>query len=568
MSVKKLFILIFKNSNIKHILTNVLIASFVTNIIALAIPIYAMNIYDRVLPHNATETLWTLTIGIIVLLLVDYGLRTGRAFLLEASRQSADNKLSESFVRQIFSPSGNTTRAYPYLSQSFKELNPIGELLSSTTMACFADIPFIAIYLLTIYIIAGKIFFVPIIFTILILSLTYLITRTYNKKVIEFAQANLKRNELASDLIENQGLFQTLCASKWTIRKWTQIDQQASKNRLNANRSLNSLIFSQTALSQFSFVTVILVGVSLSSDQTITAGTLIAASILSSRTLGFVLPLIQFNTRLIQLRPLINEIFEFSQNSERGELIEDQEAIFGPNSKPKIIAEEVCFRYPNSSRNTLLNINYNFPFQSKTAIIGPVGSGKTTLAKTIVGALTPDSGKVFYDVIDLTQHPKDFYENAISFLDQGTSLINSTVFDNITLGDREIRAEKITEIADKLGLLNIILELPNGLDTVYSKNAGVSGGQLQAIKLIRTFSRKRPILVLDEPTFGLDAQIASTVIDGIKSHFLDNCTLILITHNRNELALVDDIVYLRMGEIILSGGKTSVLDQVAVKSHA
>ena len=374
MSVKKLFILIFKNSNIKHILTNVLIASFVINIIALAIPIYAMNIYDRVLPHNATETLWTLTIGIIVLLLVDFGLRTGRAFLLEASRQSADNKLSESFVRQIFSPSGNTTRAYPYLSQSFKELNPIGELLSSTTMACFADIPFIAIYLLTIYIIAGKIFFVPIIFTILILSLTYLITRTYNKKVIEFAQANLKRNELASDLIENQGLFQTLCASKWTIRKWTQIDQQASKNRLNANRSLNSLIFSQTALSQFSFVTVILVGVSLSSDQTITAGTLIAASILSSRTLGFVLPLIQINTRLIQLRPLINEIFEFSQNSERGELIEDQEAIFGPNSKPKIIAEEVCFRYPNSRRNTLLNINYNFPFQSKTAIIGPVGS--------------------------------------------------------------------------------------------------------------------------------------------------------------------------------------------------
>ena len=130
MSVKNLFILIFKNSNIKHILTNVLIASFVINIIALAIPIYAMNIYDRVLPHNATETLWTLTIGIMVLLLVDFGLRTGRAFLLEASRQSADNKLSESFVRQIFSPSGNTTRAYPYLSQSFKELNPIGELLS------------------------------------------------------------------------------------------------------------------------------------------------------------------------------------------------------------------------------------------------------------------------------------------------------------------------------------------------------------------------------------------------------------------------------------------------------
>ncbi|WP_334130276.1 type I secretion system permease/ATPase [Sneathiella sp.] len=538
----------------------VLIAAFLINSFALASPLFIMNVYDRVVPNRAMETLWVLAIGVVTVIGFDLLLKTLRAYFVDNAGKRADVLLSSRIFEQVLNLQ---VKARPASAGAFanhlREFETLRDFFTSVTVTALVDLPFLAIFLAIIYVIGGPLFIVPAVaipFVLLVgLALQWPMQRAVAKTSEEAAQKHgvIIETISALDTVKSMGIEGHM------QKEWERFVGKTAETSVAARFFAGLGINLSAAAMQLVTVAVVVYGVHLMGEpnSTMTVGALIACTILTGRTmapLGQIAGLLtRLNQAMVALKGLNNIM---SLPTERGA---EKRQLSRPNIQGDIEFKDVTFKYPGSDLPALNNVSFKIRAGEKVGIIGPVGSGKTTISRLLINLYEPDEGAILIDGTDIRQIDPSDIRRSIGSVMQDITLFKATVRQNITLGHPQADDEMILNAARLSGVHDFISRHPHGYDLqVGEKGATMSGGQRQAIGLARAFLPNPPILMLDEPTSAMDLNSERRLIMRMKDYIADK-TVILVTHRTSLFSLVDRIIVLGNGRIAADGPRDKIL---------
>ncbi|MCQ8877403.1 type I secretion system permease/ATPase [Pseudoalteromonas shioyasakiensis] len=537
---------------------DVIISAIALGLLSIAMPLFVMNVYDRVVPNQATETLWVLAIGVLIALTADLALRLVRSYFVELAASRIDVKVSAVIMERVL---GMKLKNRPNSAGSFasniQSFEAVRSFFSSITLVALVDLPFVFLYIIVIAII-GVPLSIPIIAGALFL-LCYALAA--HRKLEAFSEQTMKASSMRNATlvesltnIEDVKSFHSECKTQAIWEKSTIFIA-----RINAQSRLISGSISTTATwaQQCVGVIIVIIGVHLIINGDLTQGGLIAAYLLSSRAMGPIgqsaAVLAQFHHAAIAMHSL-NEIMENEVERPPG-----KHWVSHPILRGDIQFKDVRFKYSDESNDALSGINITIKAGEKVAILGRNGSGKSTLEKLILGLYEPTSGSISIDNSDIHQIDPAELRHNIGYVPQTVSLFYGTLKDNITLSAWHAKDEQIISACEKSQLFELINSHPDGFDLqVGEQGRLLSGGQRQAVGIARALINDPPILILDEPTSALDHNSEAKIIASLKQHSVDK-TLIVVTHRTSLLELVDRIIVLDQGKVSADGPKDKVI---------
>jgi ATP-binding cassette subfamily C protein LapB len=539
--------------------SQVIVASLLINSFALVMPLFIMNVYDRVVPNNAIETLWVLAVGAATAIGFDFFMRMLRGYFVDSAGKRADTLLSAEIFEQVqdiqMSSRPGSAGAYANILRDFESVR---EFLTSATVTAFADIPFIALFILVIWLVAGPLAIIPGL-AVPIALLGGVILQAPLKSAIAKTQAEAAQKH--GILVETIGGLETIKSLNAQGRlqgKWEQFVAKTATTSLRARVFSLGIVTFSVFLQQMSTVAVIIYGAYLIQDGVLTTGALIAAVILNGRALaplGQVAALLARMNQSLSALGALNNIMALPR-----ERPANKRFLHRPAFQGAIDFREVSFTYPGSELAALNKLNFSIKPGERVAFIGRVGSGKSTVAKLMLGLYAPDEGAVLVDRTDLRQvDPIDLRRNIGAIL-QDSLLFHGTVRDNIALGAPTVDDEAILKAAVTAGVHEFVRRHPRGYDLIVGERGeGLSGGQRQAVALARALIKEPPILILDEPTSGIDVGTEKAFINRL-APTLKGRTLVLITHRASLLPLVERIIILDQGRVVADGPRAKVIE--------
>ncbi|WDP89256.1 MAG: type I secretion system permease/ATPase [Desulfobacter sp.] len=545
----------------KAIYINVLVASLFINIFVIAGPMFTMSVYDRVIPHNAVDTLWMLAAGILVVYLFDIILKFLRTYFLEVAAKKSDVILSSVLFEQCMNmkvkDKPNSVGAF---ANNIKDFDTIRSFLSSSVVTAFIELPFAALFLLVIYTIHPLMVLAPL--TAILLSLIYsIVMRGPLKKVIETTQgAVARRNGILVESLSNLETIKAFNAASSVQWFWEESTGDIAQRSIKSRVMSTSLTTIVAFLSQISSVAVVVLGVFLIKKGELSMGGLIAVNILSGRSIAPMSQVVSLVSTFQQMAASLRYLTELMQlDVERPE---HKLFVRRPVFKGDIEFKGVGFSYPDETRPALADVNIRIRSGERVGIIGPVGSGKSTLGRLLLNFYEPASGSISVDGIDIKQiDPADLRHN-FSYVPQDVTLFSGTARENIVFkaphaGDADvIRAAAI-------GLVNSFSDThPKGLDMQVGERGGrLSGGQRQCIGISRAFIHAAPIVLLDEPTNAMDYATETRIVKNLAQASRGR-TAIVITHKPSMVAIVDRLIVMEGGRVVMDGPKEEVLRQL------
>ncbi len=538
---------------------DVLIASFFINLFVLAQPLFVMNVYDRVVPNNAVETLWALAIGVVIVYLFDLGLKILRSYMVELAAKRTDVILSANLFERILSiKMRNRPVSVGAFASRLQEFDTIRNFITSSTMLTLIDLPFLLLFLCFIWYLGGWLVVVPMSVIPVAILLGYQAQVRLRPSVENVMRGSAKKNATLIETMVGIETIKTLTAESRSQRTWEQAVGYVSQWGLSSRMISNSTLLTVSFLQQLAMVGVVVWGVYLISEQELTLGGLIACVILNGRALA---PLAQIASLLTTydhaeatLKSL-DEIMQMPVERELGERFLQQHQFKG-----NLQFKNVNFTYPQQGKSSLENISFRIKAGEKVGVIGRVGSGKSTLAKLALGLYEPDRGSILYDGFDVKQIDPVNLRASVGYVSQEVMLFYGSMRENITLGVVGADDTQIVEAAKKAGMLDYINSHPEGFEMVVGERGEtLSGGQRQALGLARVFLRDPSIVLLDEPTAAMD-QGSEESIKKILNQFVSDKTLILVTHKMNMLDMVDRLIILDHGRIVADGPKQKVVE--------
>ena len=537
---------------------DVLLASFLINLFVLAQPLFVMNVYDRVVPNNAVETLWALAIGVLIVYVFDLALKLLRAYLVELAAKRTDVVLSAQLFEKVLNlqMSVRPSSAGAFASR-IHDFDMLRNFVTSSTILTLIDLPFVIIFMIFIFYLGGWLVAVPIVIFPLAIYLGLRAQKKLRPTIENVMRGSAKKNATLIESLVGIETIKTLGAEGQVQRSWEQsvgyVSQWGLQSRLISNTALQSVQF----LQQVAMVAIVVVGVYLIADQNLTLGGLIASVILNGRALA---PLSQIASLLVSydhaegtLKSL-NEVMALPVEREA-----DKRYLHRPVLEGNIRLKQVTFSYPDQPRPAIENVDFTIKAGEKVGVIGRIGSGKSTLAKLMIRLYDVNEGAVLVDGFDVKQlDPADLRTN-VGYVAQDAKLYFGTVRENITFGVQGVSDAEVVEAARKAGILELINSHPLGFEMpVGERGENLSGGQRSAISMARTFLRQPKVLLMDEPTSAMDQGTEESLCRQIKSEFADS-TLFLITHKMSMLALVDRLMVVDRGTIVADGPKDQVL---------
>lgn len=538
---------------------DVLIASFLINLFVIANPLFVMNVYDRVVPNNAIETLWVLAAGVAIVYLFDFGLKMLRSYFIEVAGKKGDVILSALLFEKVLSLKYSALPAsVGSFASNLREFDSIKSFLSSTTNVVFIDLPFAVLFLIVIWFIGGSIVIVPIVAIPLIILFSFVV-RPYLKEAVEKTFAsNSQKN---ATLIESLTAMETVKTQRATSSlqlSWEQAVGYIAKWSLKSRMLSASVVNFASFIQQLTSVGIIITGVYLISEHEMTMGALVACVILSGRAIA---PMSQVANLVISYHQAstalkgLNEIMEMPSEREDG-----QKFVYRDELKGAIEFKDVSFAYPGEEQKALDRVSFNIKQGEKIALIGRIGSGKSSIEKLVLGLYDPAEGSVRIDGLDIKQiDPIDLRRN-VGYMPQDIMLFAGSVRDNIVIGSPQTGDEKLVKVAEMSGVSNMVNRHPHGFDMpVGERGASLSGGQRQSVALARTIVHDPNLLVLDEPTASMDNASEEQIKVMLKAYTKDK-TMLIVTHKMSLLTLVDRIIVMDAGRIVADGPKESVLD--------
>ncbi len=541
-----------------HLYRDVLLASFFINLFVLAQPLFVMNVYDRVVPNSAIETLWALAIGVLLVYLFDLGLKVLRGYMVELAAKRSDVMLSATLFERMM---GIRMQQRPVSVGSFvnrlHEFDGVRNFITSSTLLTLIDLPFLALFLVFMAYIGGWLVMVPIVAIPLALLVGYRAQKRLRPMVMNVMQGSARKS---ANLVESMVGIETikaLSAESRAQRIWEQAVGYVSQWGLDSRMVSSSALLAVNFLQQAAGVAIVIWGVYLIADQQLTMGGLIASVILGGRALAPMSQLAALLTSYDHAEAALksmDEIMELPVERPAGERFLQEHAFAG-----EIQFQAVEFAYPNQPRAALAGTSFRIAPGEKVGIIGRVGSGKSTIAKLALGLYQPQRGSILFDGFDLKQLDPASLRRAIGYVSQDVTLFYGSVRENIALGLTGVSDPEIVAAADRAGILEHINNHPEGLSMIIGERGEtLSGGQRQALGLARMFLRDPPILLLDEPTSAMD-QGSELRFKQTLGAFVGDRTLILTTHKMSMLEVVDRILVMDRGRIVADGPKTEVL---------
>lgn len=542
-----------------RIYRDVLVASFLINIFALALPFFILNVYDRVVPNNATETLWVLAIGVTTVAGFELLMRALRVYFIDNAGRKTDVELSASLFQKVL---GIKLESRPLsvgaFANNLHEFETVRDFLTSTTITTVIDLPFAVLFLLVIWFLGGPIVLVPIACIPLILAYTLAIQWPLRRAVDNTFRASSQKNATLVESLTGLEAIRALGAEGQIQRTWEQavgyIAKWGARARLLSTSVTNFSIFVQ----HVALIGVVVVGVYLIGDGRLSLGGLIACVILSRRGMSPMTQVANLATRYHQARAALvtlNKVMELPVERSEGKSF-----VSKPQLPGSIEFQNLSFTYPNQSIEALKDVSFQIKAGEHVAVVGRMGSGKTTLGKLILGLYEPTAGSVCVGGTDLRQLDPADLRRRIGYVAQDIMLFYGNVRENIVLGAADATDERVLQAAQTACVSEFVDRHPLGYDMpAGERGSGLSGGQRQSVAIARALLLDPPILLLDEPTNSMDSTTERRLIANMTS-VLPGKTLVLITHKTSLLELIDRVIILDNGRVVADGPKGQVLE--------
>lgn len=541
-----------------RIYRDVLLSSFMINVFALASPLFIMNVYDRVVPNHALETLWVLASGVLIIFLFDLALRVLRGYFIDSAGRRVDVELSALLYEHVL---GIRMESRPASVGAFAnhldEFESVRNFITSATVTTFIDLPFVILFLFVIWFVGGVIVVVPIVAIPLILSYALILQPFIKSAVRRVSRGAAQKNATLVESLVGIETIKLLGAESQQQHKWESaidfISRWAVRSRLLSASVVNAAVFIQ----QLATIGVVAYGVYLISEGNLSLGGLIAAVILTSRVLAPMAQVANLTTHYHQVTTALNTISQImALPSER---VNDKTYITQSELRGDIEFDKVSFSYPQQPAPALNNVSLKIRAGEHVGIIGRTGSGKSTLGRLIAGLYQENSGFVRVDGLHVRHIDPVLLRANIGYVTQDVVLFDGSMRENICFGGKTVTDEQLIRVSEISGVMNIVKKHPDGFDMhIGERGSGLSGGQRQAVALARAILHDPPIIILDEPTTSMDNATEIKLKQTLKTYLQDK-TLILITHKTSMLDLVDKLIVLDEGRIVANGNKLDVI---------
>lgn len=550
----------------RAIYVKVALAAAVINIFGIVTSLFTMTVYDRVLPNNATSSLIALTVGLAIVVMFDFVLRTLRAYFADIAGARIDEEIGENVFGRLLAirmdvRSGSTGS----LAAMMRELETLRDFFASVTLTAVVDLPFILITLAVIALIGGPLVFVP----LAMVPLVIIVAAAVQPGLDRLSSRALREGQLKQAvLVEAIGGLETvkannagpLLSGRWeaAMERHSQI---SLSQRLVSAIAVNVAVIANT----ISYAGVVVAGVGMIASQNLTMGGLIACSILAGRAVAPLGQIAQLMTRLTQTRTAYRQINGLLEHPAEG-----------PANEPLVPAQlvghielrKVSFRYPGQAEAALSDVSLRINPGEKIAILGRMGSGKSTIARLVLGLYQPADGLLLIDGTDLRQLDPSAYRGRIGVALQESVLLSGTIRENIVLGRAGVDDAEMLRAAQITGAHDFIGAMANGYDlTLTDRGESLSGGQRQAIAIARALIGSPRVMVFDEPTSAMDAQTEARLIHRLATELADR-TVLLITHRPQMLRLVDRVIVVESGRIVADGPRDAVLAKMKAGAGA
>lgn len=539
-----------------------LVASFLINVFALVTPLFIMNVYDRVVPNNAIETLWVLAIGAVIVFSFDLLMRTLRGYFIDVAGKKVDVILSASIFERMM---GIRMEVRPasvgVFANNLQEFEAFRDFLTSATITTLIDLPFIVLFILVIWWVGGPLALIPLNAVPIVIVVGLMLQGPLRRVVQEVFRHSAQRQATLIETLSGLETVKSIGAEGPIQRKWEQVIGQISRLGLKARFLSASVVNVSIFIQQIVTVAVVIYGVYLISEKELTTGALIACTILTGRILAPLSQVAGLLTRYYQSKAALDSLNNMMRLPV--ERPPGKSFVHRPKFHGEVEFKNVELTYPGQTVPALHAISFKIAAGERVGIIGRIGSGKTTIEKLILGLYNPTSGSVLVDGIDLQQIDPTELRRNIGYVPQDVVLFYGTVRDNIIMGAPYVDDSAMLRAAEIAGVADFVNRHPMGFDMpVGERGDGLSGGQRQTIAIARAQLLDPPILLMDEPSNSIDNRSEELFKSRLEAN-LENKTLILVTHRASLLTLVNRLIVMDGGRVVADGAKEQVLAALA-----
>lgn len=540
--------------------TDIMVASMIANILALATIIFSMQVYDRVVPSQSIPTLWVLAGGVLIAAVFEFVLRIARVYLSDIIGKRADLKISDRvFGHALRIRNKDRARSTGSFISQIRELEGVRELVTSTTISAIADLPFFFLFLAIFWIIGGNIFWVMLLVVPLMIIPGFLVQKKLAHLATEGMRESAIRNAILVEAVQGIEDIKLLRAEARFQNQWNHMNEVSADVSMRQRKIVGWLNAWTQKIQGLTYAIVVLVGCFAVMKGDMTTGALVACSILSSRMLAPISQITGVLGRWQQAKVAKNGLDELMQKPvdrpDRAQLIQ-RKVLSGDYDFKGVI-----FKYTEDDpRPTLVIPQLKIQAGEKVAILGRNGAGKSSLLQLLSGMQLPVQGKISLDGVDQSLLDPDDIRRDMALLNQNAHLFFGTIRENLTLGAPLASNDEIIQALKITNALEIVEQKKEGLDhLILEGGVGFSGGQKQALLLTRLLLRNPNIVLLDEPTASIDDVSEKVLIQHLKE-WLGHRTLVVATHRPAVLQLVDRIVVVHEGKIIKDGPRDAILN--------
>ena len=543
----------------RRLYRDALLAAVLINVFALAMPLFSMNVYDRVVPNNAVETLWVLAIGISLVLIFNFVLTTTRAYVVDAASKRVDVQLSAQIMERVLDLRMESRPAsVGSFAANLRSFESVRDFIASASLTTLVDLPFVLLFLVAIAWVSPWMLIPPVVAIAAILLVSFWAQARMESLTLKTFQASSQRNALLVESLTNLEAVKTLNAQSGVQRLWESSTQyiayMGGKIKFISSGTVN---FVQT-LQQLVTIAVVVIGVYQVQDSALSMGGIIAASMIAGRCLA---PFGQVAGLMMQFhnaRTSLNSIDNYMKMPVEHEA--EREFVSRPDLRGAIEFRNVSFSYPGSEQASLSGVSFSLRPGERVGIIGRIGSGKTTLEKLVLGLYQPSEGSVLIDGMDARQIDPVDLRRAIGHVPQDPMLFYGSLKYNLLVGAPFADETDMLHAARIAGVDDFAARNPKGYDMlVGERGESLSGGQRQSIAVARALINDPAILLLDEPSSNLDNQSEAQLKRRLEEASQGK-TILLVTHRTALLTLVDRLIVIDGGRIVADGAKDQVIE--------
>lgn len=542
----------------------IVLASFIINFLALVSSLYVMNVYDRVIPNQTYETLWALSIGVIIAIFFEFVGRMIRGHLTDVAGKKADLIISSALFRRVMAlrlidkPASSGSYA-----NNLREFESVREFMTSASLLALVDLPFLFLFLFVIYLVGGILAAVPLVMISIVLIISFVVQPKLSARLNESMRESSQRQGLIVEALDGIETLKANNAINWAQQRWDMYTAKVSAAQIKVKDLSNFVTNFATKVQQLNTVFLVILGAYMvhaeAEVERITIGAIIASVILSGRALAPVTQIASLAVRFQQAKLALkglDAIVErpIERDSSRQYITLKQ--VYG-----KVEFRNVSFQYNQDSPEALDGLNITIRAGEKVGILGKIGSGKSTMLKLASGLYEPMKGGVALDDVDIRQLDPNYLRSQVALLTQSERLFLGSLRENLDMARTDNLADDrvLVQALQRFGLLPLIQRHPKGLDMPLGENGlGLSGGQKQLVALARMTIKDPKIVLLDEPTSDLDQSSEDMVLNSL-AQWIGSRTLMVVTHRPQVLKLVSRVIVMDNGKVVMDGPRDEIL---------